>query len=141
MPSCRYCGASIEFRRHPASQKLMPFNADGELHFATCLLKNKAKTEYRSASEILCKTCEELPLFIFIQPTAAGDRLGVMCDNLHHFYLPMTEKNRELVNATYEQAKTIKAIRYARSPVWRDALVSEYVARFPVTEDVERHLK
>lgn len=35
MPACRGCGAPISFTE-TANGKLMPINADGESHFATC---------------------------------------------------------------------------------------------------------
>ncbi len=151
MSNCKFCGQSVEFRAHPLNAtKLAPFNKDGEIHFATCMGKSKAKREYNSRDEILCKVCEEFPLFVYVQPTVSGDRLAVLCDQLHHTFIPLTEKNRLLVNAEFDQADMIRAIRNARyseayTPQQARAkqlrLSDEYRQRFTVTSDVGVHLR
>lgn len=104
MPTCRACGRSIVFKPHPQSPlKSVPFDPDGEIHFATCSAKKKH--DYKSRSEIMCKTCEELPLFVYIQQTEAGERLTVMCDQYHRWHIPMTPANLKLTNADEPQVE------------------------------------
>lgn len=114
MSKCRACGQVIAFKPHPKNpEKLAPFDDDGELHFARCS-GGKAKKEYNSRNEIMCKRCEELPLFVYPQITTAGERLTVMCDSYHRWHIPMTPKNRLLINAREDQVKHFQEILECR---------------------------
>ena len=114
MSSCRACGQEITFKPHPSNHaKLAPFDEDGEIHFARCK-GSKKKKEYRSRDEIMCERCEELPLFVFPQMTAAGERLTVMCDGYHRWHIAMTPVNKLLINAKEDQVKLFQQILECR---------------------------
>lgn len=108
MPACRSCGLPVAFKPHPQNPaKLAPFNPDGEIHFKTC---NAKKKEFSGLSEIMCQKCEELPLFLYEQMTAAGPRLTVMCDQFHRWHIPYCEANLALVNASEQRVRDFMQI-------------------------------
>lgn len=85
---------------------MAPFNADGGIHFATCK-RGKQKKIYRSMDDLMCPTCEEMGLYVFMQPTAAGDRLAYVCDKYHKHFIPITPEAKALINADWRQVERI----------------------------------
>lgn len=97
---CRNCGEPIEFRPHPNNPaKLAPFNSDGEIHFATCSKRGRAKKEYNSLSDIRCH-CGHVIDYCFMRPIEGRKQLYIACHNKyrHLVALAHTEKNLKLIN-------------------------------------------
>jgi hypothetical protein len=114
MSRCRNCNEPITFRPHPQNpEKLAPFDRDGEIHFARCKSK-KPKKDIPTLDSWMCKGCEGLAFLVFWQQTASGDRLAVLCENLHHSWIPITETTRTFVNATKRQAEIVQELRAIR---------------------------
>lgn len=109
MAKCRNCGQAVEFKPHPKNkEKLAPFDADGEIHFAKCKTE-KPKVEYKQISDIgFCsgvrpsanyEICSLPIVYVADFIIAGGDvRLVAMCHQRHRRQIHVTDGNRKLIN-------------------------------------------
>ncbi len=101
MPTCRNCNQPVEFKPHPKNAaKMVPFDADGEIHFARCKTA-KPKKEYGSIKEMgICTSFCDLPIRYVARFIISGgeERLVSMCARMHRHQIPMTENNKKLIN-------------------------------------------
>ena len=104
MAKCKKCGAEIVFKEHPQNpERMVPFNMDGEIHFATCPAKKDDQRRYDSIDDIeQVAACGWKAKFVRYHQTSAGQitlRSLCGCGGQHYVTsLPMNEENKELIN-------------------------------------------
>jgi hypothetical protein len=92
MSKCETCGASVNFAPHPKNpNRSVPFNSDGEIHFATC---SSRKTDFR-ITNLMQMRCSRGHGFKYLQwhEFKNGERhLRAVCE-MDHFmkYIPQTD--------------------------------------------------
>ena len=104
MAKCKKCGSAIEFKTHPKNpDKMAPFDTDGEIHFARCK-SGKIKKEYDDIGELPeCNKCHLPIVRVYLKSyETVGHRLVACCPDGHRTYIPISEKNRRLINTDRE---------------------------------------
>jgi hypothetical protein len=102
MAKCNKCFEEIEFKPHPVSGRLTPFNVDGSIHFSTC---SKSKTDLFTVKNdvkqnMKCKYCGADFSHAYWKEISNGQkriRPAFKCGHSSSFFLAHTEYNISLI--------------------------------------------